>query len=144
MNSESTKKCSKCLLIYSSYLFPKDRQKVDGIYPACKECCRKRNRRYACSHTTLIKEKYKDIYKTPKEKERLRNLAEIMRKKYPEKMMARRQVFLALSRGSITKEICECCSDSKVHAHHEDYSKPLEVRWLCGKHHRELHRKSNA
>jgi len=29
-----------------------------------------------------------------------------------------------------------------IHAHHDDYSKPLQVRWLCDLHHREHHRKA--
>lgn len=31
---------------------------------------------------------------------------------------------------------CDC---SKVEAHHPDYSRPLDVVWLCNKHHREAH-----
>jgi ferredoxin len=37
---------------------------------------------------------------------------------------------------------CEVCGDVlNVQAHHDDYDKPLEVRWLCRKHHQALHRK---
>lgn len=34
---------------------------------------------------------------------------------------------------------CEICG-AKAEAHHDDYEKPLEVRWLCFKHHREWHK----
>ncbi len=37
--------------------------------------------------------------------------------------------------GKITKGVCEVCGDDIVEAHHRDYSKPLEVQWLCVKHH---------
>ena len=33
------------------------------------------------------------------------------------------------------------CQELKVEAHHSDYSKPLEVVWLCSKHHKLVHRK---
>lgn len=36
---------------------------------------------------------------------------------------------------------CLICGDEKSQAHHEDYNKPLEVIWLCDKHHKELHKK---
>jgi hypothetical protein len=31
------------------------------------------------------------------------------------------------------------CGNAATHAHHDDYSKPLEVRWLCRAHHSEHH-----
>ena len=34
---------------------------------------------------------------------------------------------------------CEVCGE-KAEAHHDNYSKPLDVRWLCFKHHREHHK----
>ena len=39
----------------------------------------------------------------------------------------------AILRGDITRpDICERCEEYKpVHGHHEDYSKPLVVIWLC-------------
>lgn len=43
--------------------------------------------------------------------------------------------------GLLVKKPCEICGMLKVDAHHDDYTKPLEVRWLCRKHHNEHHRK---
>jgi len=48
-----------------------------------------------------------------------------------------------LRRGKLKKMPCEVCGDTEVEMHHSDYSKPLEVRWLCRNHHMEDHKKSN-
>lgn len=45
-----------------------------------------------------------------------------------------------LRRGKIIKTPCVNCSSLLVQAHHEDYSKPLKVIWLCRKCHLELHK----
>ena len=47
----------------------------------------------------------------------------------------------AIRDGKLTKQPCEVCGDTAVDAHHDDYLKPLDVRWLCRKHHLEHHRK---
>lgn len=45
-----------------------------------------------------------------------------------------------ITAGKLIKEPCEVCgTDKDVEAHHDDYNKPLDVRWLCRKHHREHH-----
>jgi hypothetical protein len=54
--------------------------------------------------------------------------------KNPEKSKAHSKVSYALKTNKIKKEIC-FCGNVKSEAHHEDYSKPLEVTWLCRKHH---------
>lgn len=46
----------------------------------------------------------------------------------------------AVDAGLITKQPCERCGAGYVHAHHEDYGKPLEVMWLCPFHHSARHR----
>lgn len=45
-----------------------------------------------------------------------------------------------LKRGKLEKKSCEICGDPNVEMHHNDYSKPLEVRWLCRKHHMDNHK----
>lgn len=44
--------------------------------------------------------------------------------------------------GKLIKQPCEVCGyDLYVEAHHDDYDKPMEIRWLCRNHHREHHDK---
>lgn len=71
-----------------------------------------------------------------------RRKAQKYRDAHPEKRAAHRAVELAMDAGKITKpDICEHSTDceGRIEAHHPDYSKPLEVRWLCIKHHKEEH-----
>lgn len=39
----------------------------------------------------------------------------------------------------LKKQPCEICGEKNVHAHHDNYNKPLEVRWLCSFHHKQHH-----
>lgn len=60
------------------------------------------------------------------------------RAKNPLKYKARTAVGNAVRDGRLIKGPCEVCGTTKrVQAHHHDYSKPLDVRWLCFQHHRE-------
>jgi hypothetical protein len=64
--------------------------------------------------------------------------------KWPEKAKARYAVNNAIRDGLLIRKSCERCADPKSEAHHDDYSKPLEVTWLCNKHHRERHKELKA
>lgn len=57
------------------------------------------------------------------------------------------KTYHAIRSGKLIRKPCEKCGELKVEGHHDDYTKPYDVRWLCGKHHREHHileRKSNG
>lgn len=50
------------------------------------------------------------------------------------------EVTKAIRSGKLVRQQCEAenCGDIG-HAHHDNYYEPLAVRWLCKKHHAELH-----
>lgn len=47
----------------------------------------------------------------------------------------------AVLSGVLEKKNCQICGDQNVQAHHHDYTKPLDVKWLCPKHHAEEHKR---
>ena len=55
------------------------------------------------------------------------------RERYPEKYAAHRAVAAALANGSLIRpgKCARCGKECKPHAHHDDYSKPLQVEWIC-------------
>jgi len=59
--------------------------------------------------------------------------------KNPTKWKARQTLRNAVHARKIVKGSCEECDEVKVEGHHEDYNKPLEVNWLCSKHHQKIH-----
>jgi hypothetical protein len=61
--------------------------------------------------------------------------------RYPEKRAAHSAVAKAVRSGELVALGCEICGVWNTHAHHDDYSKPLTVRWLCPKHHADVHAK---
>lgn len=55
-------------------------------------------------------------------------------KNYHLQKKASYKVQKAIRDGNLTQELCEVCGKEGT-AHHDDYAKPLEVRWLCHRHH---------
>ena len=45
----------------------------------------------------------------------------------------------AIRDGRIVQQSCAVCGNAKTQGHHEDYSKPLDVVWLCVRHHQDRH-----
>ena len=92
--------------------------------------CRRRYKELHPDNQIRYREKHKVMLAL---KSRLRSLDN------PEKRKANLAVGNALRAGKLHKEPCAICGKIKSQAHHEDYYKPLDVVWLCGRHHMELH-----
>ena len=56
-----------------------------------------------------------------------------------QKKKARAKVNRAITSGKLLKQPCEVCGNKKADAHHDDYNKPLEVRWMCRSCHKKWH-----
>lgn len=65
------------------------------------------------------------------------------RARHPERYRSRAKINNALRDGRLTRQPCEVCG-KRAQAHHEDYSRPLDVRWLCKKHHDAVHERMTA
>lgn len=104
----------------------------------CKECvCRSVRLR---ARTNPVVQQYdRERAKTPARKQHLRNVVKRWREDNPLAYRAQTAVSNAVRDGRLFKEPCSFCGDENVHGHHKDYSKPLEVIWLCPKCHHRLH-----
>ena len=77
----------------------------------------------------------KEYEKTDKYKAYRRAYEQWYKKNMRHKLQAKWKVAYALKTGRLIKGQCELCGGSRVEGHHDDYRKPLQVRWLCHKHH---------
>jgi hypothetical protein len=46
----------------------------------------------------------------------------------------------AVLNGLLVRGPCEVCGEENTEGHHDDYDRPLDVRWLCKVHHEDLHK----
>lgn len=60
------------------------------------------------------------------------------------KMGARRILRTAIETGKMKRQPCAVCGKSPADGHHDNYAKPLEVRWLCRIHHVAEHAKAKV
>lgn len=61
------------------------------------------------------------------------------RRDNPRRYLAHLYIGTAKRLGLVTPQPCEVCGAEKADAHHDDYSRPGEVRWLCRRHHKQIH-----
>ena len=75
--------------------------------------------------------------------ERYAAYAKKARDKFPEKAKARSKVSDAIKSGKLIPGVCAVCgATDRIQAHHSDYTKPLDVTWLCIKCHHALHKRA--
>lgn len=133
-------------------------QMEDGFVNICKVCIRKsakdrynnlmkNDRNWVIRERDRCRKKGKLYYElmknewTEEQKINIRRLKKEWAKRNPEKIRAHLKLKRAVNKGIITKLPCQVCGNIKSEAHHWDYTKPLDVKWLCSKHHAEIHRK---
>jgi len=114
---------------------------ADGHLGKCKECAKADvTKRYYDPVARLRIVAYERArFKDPKRKAKILTYTRSRRSRVPEKCQAYRELRAALRKGILERLPCQVCGEKKSQAHHTDYSKPLDVLWLCFRHHREAH-----
>ena len=127
-------KCGDLKLISDFYKHPRMK---DGHLNKCKDCTRADSSRNRWSNIDEKRE-----YDRSRGSRQGYEYCKAWRAKYPNKYKAEQALNNAIRDGKIDKpKQCEVCmTNNKVVAHHDDYSKPLSVRWLCQACHMQWHR----
>lgn len=141
-----TKRCNKCLRRKDLAAFYKG-------HSECKTCVITRVKAHREANLEAIREYDRQRGQLPHRKAEVKARRHLYRGRYKtpsvtQSIARAAQVTLgnAVRDGRISKKPCEkpgCRRKRGVHGHHEDYTKPLDVIWLCPKHHGERHRELN-
>lgn len=135
------KVCTRCKIEKELSEFSKNSALKSGLLSKCKTCDKEKGRRYYLKKKAIKLEKVRR-YSMSKQGRLKRNEAS---KKYyaehKEQSKARSVLNQAVKSGKVNRYPCTVCGNEDSHGHHEDYSKPLEVIWLCRKCHTEFHNK---
>lgn len=122
--------CAKCRQTLPLSAFCKDKSRRNGHSNFCRPCRTERRRAYQRDPQSVI------------------TAARRARQKNPKRDIAKRAVRRAIERGELSRpNKCDRCSQvppprngrSSIEAHHDDYNKPLAVRWLCVPCHAAVH-----
>jgi len=132
--------CSVCKKEKPTSDFYSFYKKGKEYFTRCKQCQKELSIKYYKDNLEQERDRSRKYTKTENGKINSLKHTYLSIKRYPEKYKAHYIVSYEIQKGSLKKQPCEVCGEIIVQAHHDDYSKPLEVRWLCPKHHRMLHK----
>lgn len=154
--------CFKCGEEKPIEMFYKHAMMADGHLNKCKECTKRDVRENRKDKVDYYREydawrfqardeerERRDRYaRTERGKAALKKATDKFKSVNPDARAAHVLLGNAVRRGEIKKpECCPQCGQFKpsrqIHAHHEDYSKPLEVVWMCAMCHVEHHGKAS-
>lgn len=146
------KTCRVCGKVKSDDEFYSAPGNRDGLASKCKSCQSEYYREYSASNKKRLAEQKANWYDRNRERviERQRSYYRDHRdavqerinrwgEENMEKVGAGRKARRAIESGRIERQPCSQCGVAEAEAHHDDYTKPLEVRWLCRRCHRRHH-----
>lgn len=151
------KTCFKCGITQPICAFYRHPMMKDGHLNKCKSCTKVDVRDNRVAHRDYYREyeasrsmlphriESRDVYQ---QTDAGRAAARRARKRYAERYPSKRAAHIACKNavrdGKLMRQPCEKCGSPVTQAHHDDYSRPLDVRWLCTTHHAEWHRHNDA
>ena len=136
------KQCKGCKKTLPMAEFYRHKAMADGFLNFCKTCVKNRVRMYRQDNLEDCREYDRQRYRSSES--RKQQLRDFSRNAFldPVKSKAWRTTSNAIRDGKLRRpNTCSTCGViCKPEAHHEDYSSPLDVRWLCRSCHCKLHR----
>lgn len=143
-----TRKCSRCgeTKNCENDFYVNKRAPNGGVYyfGKCKKCLNKISTEYQKTPRGMkVKERvfskwYKENWREYYEQNKDRILSHGRRWRNSNKDKVRAESIANRKYKDICFP-CSICGNKTTHKHHEDYSKPLDITWLCAKHHRLHH-----
>jgi hypothetical protein len=148
------KECTNCKIEKDVKYFYKRKNGLYGTHAQCRSCLIDKNKTYRNKNKEKIsirdfmyREKLKEKYKgcAPRTIVRLPERSILGFERYAEKKMqllAGSLLNYGIRIGMIKKPDCcsICKSKGEIQGHHPDYSKPLQVIWVCIKCHMKFHK----
>ena len=131
---EGIYQCSRC-----KHFFTEEEMHSNntGKFQVCKPCHNLNESERRAANREKQRKYERDYYAAHPEPTRAR--ASKYRANYPDRLKAVNKVNHEIAMGRLVRQPCERCGETNVQAHHDDYSEPLEVTWLCHSCHRKLH-----
>lgn len=130
----SIKTCFKCLEEKPATEFYRHSAMADGRLGKCKSCTKSDVKVHRSENLEEIR-----AYDRSRGNRQTNEYRESHKATYPVKTKAHRIVSNSIKEGHLQRAPCEVCGSEFSHAHHDDYFKPLLVRWLCAAHHKQWH-----
>ena len=132
----SRKACFRCHRNKHLDEFYRHPMMSDGHLGKCKSCTKKDARSNYRRHIEYYR-RYDKARQGSKKRRGLKiTYMNKWRERHPGSHIAHRRVSEAIRAGTLKKLPCVICGSNKSEAHHPDYRMPLNVVWLCLKHHR--------
>jgi hypothetical protein len=155
------KTCATCREQKALGQFYADRTRRDGLTRECRTCDAARHRKRWRANPERLQAKARHRYQSNLAENRKRSAARrrsprgkainlLAVKRYGSRNADKRAAHAAVSKALragllIRPAICDMAEhgdcQGRIEAHHPDHAKPLDVQWLCTRHHHELRRK---
>ena len=132
------KKCFKCQCEKPFDAFYKHAMMGDGRLGKCKECTKADVNKHRQENLERIRAYDKMRASMPHRIASRNAIVKAYEKRFPERKKAVSMLNNAVRDGKVKKHPCWVCGNKAV-AHHPDYSRPLDVVWLCQAHHKQTH-----
>jgi len=156
LNKSNGDQLKRCLLCGKNRPHEQFYKTKAGLSAYCKSCSSAKSRAWHLNNPERVRARKRRYYRANKERYLARTQAWVSkhperarehnnkavreyRKRHPERAKAQRAVSIAISTGKLVRQPCVVCGTTEnIWALIKNWSKPLEVVWLCRSHHRDV------